>query len=305
MIIHTPTSRMFPLFSVRKAGYISPVVVGQQHDNIIRCTKSHIIVALHFFVDSPDLRAFFRSFSRYFLDNPTLVLEDFLQQTYVVLVTCRIFMVFSFFTSHWRITVPTHTNGDKVFRIGSSFNSLAEKLIYGLLVGCIVPYAIFLAFSCPFLMVTCHRLVMGGSHNNPHFIGGFAVFRIVCIKAPTPHGRPHKITAQAKDQFEHTCIKTVITVFCTIRMFYPTSQARSFIIKEDSSISDSGFAICIDSGFYIDIFLFGNRNVRPPIPGRYTHLSGEFVYSVNCSPFVATCNHQSLINSFAGISYDL
>ena len=160
MIIHPPSAGMLPLLCIRQPAHIPPVVITQQHNHIIGHTESHVIIALHFFINSPYLRTFLRCFSRHFLDNATLIPEYLLHQAHVFLITRHIFVIFPLLSTHRSITVTSHTNGNQIFRIGRTLHTFTEKTVNHLLVGSIVPCPIFAALSHPFLMIACHRFMV-------------------------------------------------------------------------------------------------------------------------------------------------
>ena len=76
MIIHSPTARVLTLLCIRKATEITPVVIAEQHDNIVWDTKTEVVVFLHLFIHCPHLRALLRSLSCNLLDNLSLVLHN-------------------------------------------------------------------------------------------------------------------------------------------------------------------------------------------------------------------------------------
>ena len=160
MIIHPPATGTFPFFCIRQSAHIPPIVITQQHNHIIRHTESHIIIALHLFINSPYLRTFLRHFSRHFLNNTTLVPEYLLHQAHVFLITRHIFVIFPLLSTHRSITVTSHTNGNQIFRTGGTLHTFTEKTVNHLLVGSIVPCPIFAALSHPFLMIACHRFMV-------------------------------------------------------------------------------------------------------------------------------------------------
>ena len=99
--------------------------------------------------------------------------------------------------AHRLVTVSAHANRDDILGTFHALNALAEETVEHLLVGAIVPRTVLMAVAYPFLVVARHRLMVGGTDNNAHFIGGFRVFRVVGVESPVPHGGPQEITLQS------------------------------------------------------------------------------------------------------------
>ena len=151
----------------------------------------------------------------------------------------------SFLTTHSCISVASHTDRNQVFSILGTFYTFSEELVYHLLVCSIIPHAILVTPTSPLLMVTGHRLMVGRSHYDTHFISHLAVHRIILIKCPAPHCRPQIVSAKTEDEFEYTLIETMVAIFGTVCMLHPSCEAWSLIIKEDTTVTDSRFAGCI------------------------------------------------------------
>ena len=112
---------------------------------------------------------------------------------------------------------------------------------------------------------------------------GLAVLRIIRIKTPTPHGRPHKVTAQTQNQFEHTGIKTMITIIRAISVFHPPGQARSLVIQKDTPILYRRFSRRITSTRHRKILPGHHRHIRPVVPRRNTNLLRKLINPINRS----------------------
>ena len=131
-------------------------------------------------------------------------------------------------------------------------------------------------------------------------MSGLAVLRIIRIKTPTPHGRPHKVTTQTQNQFEHTSIKTMITIIRAISVLHPSGQARSLVIQKDTPILHRRFsrpynfhASSKDSA--------GTSPAHPPVvPRRNTNLLRKLINPINRSAFVTSRNDERLIHSVQG-----
>ena len=134
-------------------------------------------------------------------------------------------------------------------------------------------------------------------------MGGLAVLRIIRIKTPTPHGRPHKVTTQTQNQFEHTSIKTMITIIRAISVLHPSGQARSLVIQKDTPILYRRFSRRITSTRHRKILPGHHRHIRPVVPRRNTNLFRKLINPINRSAFVTSRNDERLIHSVQGSRY--
>ena len=272
MIIHAPSSGTFAFFRIGQTTYISPIIIAKQHDYIIRYAQPHIIKALYLFIYGPHLRPLIGGPASHVLYDSTLVLDYFLEQIHIIFVTVDILMVCTFFSAHRCITVATHANGNQVFGIFHSFYSFTEKTIEHFLIGRIIPYSVLFPFACPLLMVTRHRFMMGSSHYNSHIMSRLAVFGIIRIKAPRPHGRPHKVSSQAENQLENAGIKTVVSIIGSIGMLYPSRKTRSFIVQKYTPVFYCRFTGSVFATPNIQVLTLNHGHIRPIIPGGHPYL---------------------------------
>ena len=181
-------------------------------------------------------------------------------------------MVCTFFSAHRCITVATHADGNQVFGIFHSFYSFTEKTIEHFLIGRIIPYSVLFSFACPLLMVTRHRFMMGSSHYNSHIMSRLAVLGIIRIKAPRPHGRPHKVSSQAENQLENAGIKTVVSIIGPIGMLDPPRKTRSFIVQEYTPVFYGRFTGSVFATSNIQVLTLNHGHIRPIIPGGHPYL---------------------------------
>ena len=100
----------------------------------------------------------------------------------------------------------------------------------------------------------------------------FDVFGIIRIKAPRPHGRPHKVSSQAENQLENAGIKTVVSIIGSIGMLYPSRKTRSFIVQKYTPIFYGWFTGRIFATLNIQILTLYHRHIRPIIPRGYPYL---------------------------------
>ena len=78
VVVKSPTTLMFAFLSIGYTSHITPVVVAQQHDDVIRHTHTCIIVVEHFLIQCPNLRSLLGRLLSHLLDNLTLVLYNLL-----------------------------------------------------------------------------------------------------------------------------------------------------------------------------------------------------------------------------------
>ena len=70
-------------------------------------------------------------------------------------------------------------------------------------------------------MVAGHGLVMRGSHDDTHLVGGLRVLRVVGIECPAPHSRPQHVTLQSQDELKDLGIEAVIAIACAEGVLHP------------------------------------------------------------------------------------
>ena len=224
MVIHSPAAFALEFLCIRKTSHVSPVVVRKKDGHIVRHAESCIIIILNLLVESPYLRSLVCRLLCHLADDLSLIVDHLLEQCNVSL------------GAHGLVSVASHTYCDKVFCILGSFDTFREEFIDDLLVCRIVPRSVLSPLAGPFLMVTCHRLMVGRTHDDAHLIRHAAVFRIVRIKCPAPHSRPEEVSSQTKNKLEDSRVKIMVAVICTIGILNPTGKAWSLIIEEDSPV---------------------------------------------------------------------
>ncbi|MPM70215.1 hypothetical protein SDC9_117168 [bioreactor metagenome] len=178
MVIQSPSSGTVTFFFSWQTTHIAPIVITQKHNNIIGHTHTFIVIIEYLFIKSPHLRSFLSRLARYILNNLSLIFNNSFKKLHVSTI------------GHGSITIATHTNSNHIFCILHSFYPLLKELIQHLLVGCIIPRTMLIALSSPFLMIACHWFMMRSTDHHSHFVGSFAVERIITIECPAPHGRP-------------------------------------------------------------------------------------------------------------------
>ena len=148
MVVQAPATGVLTLLGIGDAAHITPVVVAQQHDDIVGHTHAGIIVVEHLFIQGPHLRGLVGGFTGHLLDNLTLVLHNALQQFGVGIGTHRF------------VAIATHTDGHHVLGTLHALNTLAEELVQLLLVLLVVPGAPLATLTGILLMVAGHRLMV-------------------------------------------------------------------------------------------------------------------------------------------------
>ena len=112
--------------------------------------------------------------------------------------------------------------------------------------------------------------MMGGPDNDPILVGKFGIDRIIGIKCPSPHGGPQKVSFQSKDKFKDMFIKFMVE---STKIFVdPSRKCRSLVIDKDTPVSDGWFSITVPARQDIQCLFLRDRDICPPVPGRYTHL---------------------------------
>ena len=150
--------------------------------------------------------------------------------------------------------------------------------------------------ACIFLVVACHRLVVGSAHDNAHLVGGLLVLRIVGIESPTPHGRPHHVASQAEHQFEYALIESVVAIVGAVGVAYPRSETGSLVVKKNATIANGRFAI----GIYALVDKNGvvalHGHICPVAPGRHTHLFRQLIDTIDGATAVAASDDELAVN---------
>ena len=209
MVVEAPSTRMLAFLCIRHSAHISPVIITQQNQDIVGHTHTGIIVVEHFFIQCPHLSRLIGRLTRNLLDNLTLILNDTLQQLGIGLST------------HCFVTVATHTDGHHILSTFHALDTLTEELVKLLWVLIIVPRSPLSTLTRILLMVTSHRLMVRGTHDDTHIISSLRVLRVVSIECPSPHGRPQHVTTKTKNQFKDFSIETMVTIISAKRILYP------------------------------------------------------------------------------------
>ena len=72
----------------------------------------------------------------------------------------------------------------------------------------------------------------------------------------------------------------------------PLSERRFFIIDKNTPIFYLWRWLNISSRLNINSLTLLYRNIRPPIPRRYSYFLRDIINSINGAPFITPCNHQ-------------
>ena len=67
----------------------------------------------------------------------------------------------------------------------------------------------------------------------------------------------------------------------------PSAKRGPLIVDEYTAIFYSRLAVGIGAGGHVDVVVFCDGSVGPPVPGRYAYLPRQFVYAVDGAAFVA------------------
>ena len=254
VIVESPAAWVLAFLCIWHAANVAPVVVAEQHDDVIGHLHALVIVVEHLFVECPHLRSLVCWLSRYFLYDAPLVLNDGLKQTSISVLRHRL------------VAVATHSYGHNILSSLHAFYAIAEELVKILLVSGIVPCAVFFSVACILLVVARHWLMMAGAHDDTHLVGSTAVLGVVGIECPSPHGWPHEVSTQAENQLEHFRIETVVAVVGAPCVLYPRGEAWSLVVEEESAVAHGWFAVGVGAFLYINVIMMRRRNICPPVP---------------------------------------
>ena len=280
MIVDAPATLTGALLGIdRHATDIAPVVVTNQYHHVVRHFESGIIIVLYLLIECPHLRSLLSRLARHFLDNLALVIDDTLHQLRVGLVAHRL------------VAVTTHTNRHNILGTLHALNTFTEKLVELFLVGLVVPGAPLVTLTGILLVVAGHRLVVRGTHDDTHRIGGLQILGIIGIECPAPHRRPHKVTLQTQNELEDLGIEAVVAIVGTKSILHPCRQTGGLVVQEQATKLYGRLSISILSRQYTYIVALCYGNVHPPVPGRHTHLARQFIDAIYCTTTVTTGNN--------------
>ena len=255
MIVEAPTAFTFLFLSGWQSAYITPVVIAEQYGDIVRHAQAGIVVVLHLFIESPDLWCLLSRALGNLLDNAALVVDDILQKFSISAVAHRL------------VTIATHTNGYNVISPFHALDALTEETVEVLLVSGVVPGTPALSVAGILLMVTCHRLMVRGTHHDAHRISCLQVLRIIGIESPAPHSGPQVVTLQAQDELKHLLIEAVVTVVRTEGVLYPRGQTRCLVVQKQTTVTHGGLTVGVFTFYYIEVAVFLYGHISPIVPG--------------------------------------
>ena len=274
---------MLAFLRIGHSAHIAPVVIAEQDEHIVGHLHPLVVVVEHFFVKSPHLRCLSGGPFGHVGNDFPLVGHDTLQQFGVGIL------------AHGLVAVASH--GDSHHVVGSfhSLDAFTEETVEVLLVGVIVPGAPFLSFPGVFLMVACHGLVVGCSHDDTHLIGCLRVLGVVGIECPAPHGRPHEVALQSKDEFKYLFVEPVVAIVGAECVFHPRGQTGGFVVEEDTAVAHCRLAIGV--GSFLDKYrlVVLDGHVGPVVPGRNSQLARQLIDAVDGSSPVAAGNDELLV----------
>ena len=200
--------------------------------------------------------------------------------------------------AHRLVTVATHTDGHDVVGAFHPLYALTEEAVEVFLVALIIPCSPLLTIAGILLMIAGHGLMVGCSDDYSHSVSSLQVLWVVSIESPVPHSRPKEITLKAENEFKDLCIEAVVAIVCAEGVLHPRRETGSLVIEEDTTITHIRLAIGIFARPYIYILMSYHRHISPIVPRRHTHLTGELIDAEDCSPLVASCNHELTVYCF-------
>ena len=148
MVVQSPATLVFAFLGIGYTAHITPVVVAQQHDDVVGHTHAGIVVVEYFLIECPHLRRLLGRLLGHLLDNLTLVLHNLLQQFGIC------------FGTHGFVTITTHTDGHHILGTLHTLNTLTEELVEFLLILLIVPRAPLATLAGILLMIASHRFMV-------------------------------------------------------------------------------------------------------------------------------------------------
>ena len=260
MIIETPATRMPTFLSIWHTTEVTPVIVAEQYQHIVRHTHTLVVIIEHLFIQSPYLRSLICWFACNLFNYLSLVFNDSLKQFGICILTHRL------------VAITTHTYSNDIISALHPLDTLTEESVEVFLVLLIVPGAPLFSIAGILLVIPCHRLMMGCSDDDAHSVGCLQILRVVGIESPSPHGRPKEISLQSEYKLEYLRIETMIAILCAEGVLHPRGQTRGLIVEEDTTIAHIRLTICIFAWEYIYILMLHYRHISPVIPRRHTHL---------------------------------
>ena len=310
MIIHTIAALVEIFLSIRKSAHMTEVVIAKHHDDIIGHLESLVIIIEHLTVECPDLWGLGGWFPGDISYDFSLFRNDLFHQPEVSLSTTCI--------GHRTIFVTSHTDGHELVVTLAILDSLSEETFDGILVGQPVPFtvAIVLLMSNPLLLRALHRLMVRGTHHDAILISQSGILRIILIEAVAliqsvlilqdryqrlvfleraPHGRPEAVCLEAKEEFEDMGIH--LAVHAPKLISSPGGHTRELIIDEETTIFHLRLSTLHRAWLGKDLLMLGYRRIRPPIPRRHPHLSGNLVNAIDGATHIATCHHQGTLHT--------
>ena len=192
------------------------------------------------------------------------------------------------------VAVAAHTDGDQVLGILGAFHAFGEELIQDLAVFHVVPLPVGAPPAHPFLVVAGHRFVMGRAHDDAHLVRRTAVFGVIGIESPVPHGRPHEIGPQTQQELENTGVEAVVAVIGAVGVLHPRSQARGLVVEEDAAVADGGLGNGVGPRRHRQVLAVRNGHIGPVIPRRDAHLLGNLVDAVDGPAHVRAGDNQGV-----------
>ena len=218
MIIETPSTFVFPLLGIGHTAHISPVVITEHDDHVIRNFHSFFIIVEHFFIKGPYLWSFLSRLASHISNDLPLILHNTLHQLRIC------------FHTHSLIAIATHANGHNIICTFHSRDSFTKETVQILLIGIIIPGTPTFSVAGILLMVACHGLMVGSTHHNAHLISSFQILRVIGIESPTPHRWPHIISFQSQNQLKYFRIEAMVTIVRSKSVLHPGCQTGGFII---------------------------------------------------------------------------
>ena len=214
-------------------------------------------------------------------------------------------MVFELLTAgrggHRSIAQTAHPEGHDLLIVLVADHSLAPILVDLFGVGGIVPGAV-VRILCPLLLGAHHRFLVRCPHHDAVLIRETRVLRIIRGKGVVPHGRPQVVRLEAQQKLKDLGIK--LRIHPTEFFRRPAGEGGRLVIEEDASVLHRRLRLQMPAGSDDHGAVVWNADVRPPIPGRNTHLFGEIIGGVDGATLVCPDKNERARHSWKWPLYD-
>ncbi len=291
MIVNARAAGAMAFLRSRQAADVAPIVIAPEQCDIIGNAHAVLVIALHFLVESPELRHGGGVRLENVLDELALGGDDFFEERNVGAL------------GHWGIDFSAHRDGDDVFvglvpldAVLPEGGQLIREFIE-------VPLVRGVARTVPFLVRAHHRFDMRGTHDDSVFVREPGIQRVVLVETIIPHGGPEIIRLEPQQQFENVGVEGVIVA--AEFFLCPAGEVRRLVIEESAAIFDRGRSLNIFTGLHKQHVLVPRGHILPKVPRRNADLLRQVVNAVNGPALVAAADDERIFDTGQGMGNDL